>query len=244
MKKNLLLFAIVLSFPFGGLSQTYNYSPNLTNIPYLTQSGDVHLGLGWGRGLVMQSLEIQAAYSPMRHLAIMANYLGDRQKNVRKQIDTGTDYYLWEAGVGVYEKLPKGSASVFAGYGGGELYNNFEFERVAEFNLQRWFIQPGINYRSNFFQAGIALRLSHLTFKDANISYSIEEPYLQYIKNIEQKSPMFLPELGLQIGMRLKPVTISLNIVSIFPDTENWNFSRLNTGLCIALDLNVKKPKG
>jgi len=243
MRPSLLSFVAILALPFGAMGQTYNYAPNMLNIPCFAQKGDATVGLGWGRGVVFQALEIQAAYSPIPHLAVMVNYFAPREKYVRNRSAIGTDFYLWEGAIGIYEKIPKGAASLFAGFGSGRLFSNYGFDRVANFDLNRWFVQPGFSYRSNFFQAGLALRLSHLTYKSGVVSYSIEAPDIQYIQNIEKNSPIFLPELGLQIGMRLKPLVISLNIASIFPNTSSWNFNRLNTGLSIALDFGVRKEK-
>jgi len=243
MKNKILFVVIALTTPFYAISQSYNYAPNMLNIPCLKQKGDAVLGLGWGRGSFFQALEIQGVYSPMNHLAFMANYFGAPEKNVRDQSETGTDFYLWEAAVGAYEKMPKGAATLFAGFGSGNLFSTYAPDRTAAFALQRWFIQPGLSYRSNFFQAGLAIRLSRLVFNNGVVSYSIEAPYLQYIQNIEKDSPMFLPELGIQVGMRLKPLTINLNIASIFPNTDNWNFNRVNTGLSVLLDLSLKGKK-
>jgi len=241
MKNNLLLFFIVLTLPIGAFSQTYNYAPNMLNIPCLTNKGDAILGFGWGRGLVFQALEIQAVYSPAKHLAVMANYFGPRKKSVRNHTDVGTDFYLWEAAIGIYEKLPKGAASLFAGFSSGNLCSHYGADRTAEFEMKRWFIQPGINYQSHQFQAGLALRLSNLIYRKGLVSYTIDAQDFLYIKNLEKDSPMFLPEIGVQFGMHLKPVTINLNVTSIFPNTSDWNFSSLNTGLSIAVKFGKKK---
>ena len=243
MKK--IFFGFILSALLSAsvFAQTYNYAPNMANIPCLKQKGDAIVGVGWGRGIVFQALELQASYAVTPHLAVMANYFGPREKNVRNRSEVGTDFFLLEAAIGAYESLPKGSASIFTGMSTGNMLSNFNSERTAKFTLQRWFIQPGINYRSNFFQAGVALRITHLTYRKGIVSYAIDEPYLQYIKNIEENAPLFLPELGLQVGMRIKPITISLNLAAIFPDTDRWNFNRLNSGLSMAVDFGVRRKK-
>lgn len=243
MKKVFLAFILCSVVSASAFGQTYNYAPNMANIPCLKQKGDAIVGVGWGRGIVFQALELQASYAVTPHLAVMANYFGPREKNVRNRSEVGTDFFLMEAAVGAYEALPRGSASIFTGMSSGNMLSNFNGERTAKFKLLRWFVQPGINYRSNFFQAGIALRITHLSYRKGVVSYSIDEPYLQYIKNIEQNAPLFLPELGLQVGMRIKPITVSLNIAAIFPDTDRWNFNRLNSGLSMMVDFGVGRKK-
>lgn len=243
MKKNLLLYAFVIILPFGAKTQTYNYAINSLNIPCLAKKGDATLSIGWSRGIAFQALELQGVYSPTSHLAVMANYFGAREKSVRKRLENGTDFYFWEAAVGMYEQMPKGAASLFAGFGTGNLFSHYGLDRTADFELQRWFLQPGLSYRSSHFQAGLALRLSRISYRRGVISYSIEQPDIQYIQNIEKNAPMFLPELGMQAGMRLKPVTINLSISSIFPDTSDWNFIRLNSSLSIVVDFGVGRGK-
>ncbi|MDO8366124.1 MAG: hypothetical protein Q7T20_04940 [Saprospiraceae bacterium] len=241
--KKILPFVFAMALHFVALSQTYYYALNSLNIPCLAQKGDLVLGLGWSRGNTFNAVEFQGVYSPLRHFAVMGNYFSARDKNVRQKLENGTDFSLWEVGVGLYEQLPKGSASLFAGFGSGNLFSNYGSDRTAAFDIRRWFLQPGLSYRSNYFQAGLALRLTHLAYSSGIVSYSIEAPDIQYIQNVEKSSPMFLPELGIQAGMRIKPVTLSLNISSIFPNTSNWNFVRLNTSLSVAVDFGRKSGK-
>jgi len=243
MQNRLLSICVTMAIPLGAFSQTFNYAPNMVNIPCLTQKGDATLGIGWGRGAEFQALELQAVYSPLPHFAVMANYFGARDKDVRKNLLNGTDFYLWETALGIYEKAPKGSASLFAGFGSGNLYSHYGADRTAAFDLKRVFIQPGLNYRSAYFQAGLGLRLNYLFYQKGIVSFAIDEPDIRYIQNLEKASPVFLPELGINVGMRIKPITISLNIASVFQNATNWGFNSLNTALSIALDLGVRRKK-
>ncbi|MFN0037232.1 MAG: hypothetical protein ACKVUS_19410 [Saprospiraceae bacterium] len=243
MKKQLLPFLLALALPFWAKSQYYHYAPNTLNIPCLVEKGDATLGIGWGRGNAFQALELQGVYSPVQHWAVMANYFGARVEDVRSLADQGTDSYFWEAAVGAYEKLPKGSASLFAGFGTGRLFSNFGSGNSAEFGLQRWFLQPGMAYQSHRFQAALALRLTRLAYSRGEVSFSIEQRYLQNIQNVEKNAPFFLPELGIQAGMRFEPVNISLSICSIFPNTDNLAFARVNTSLSLAVDFGVGRKK-
>lgn len=242
MKKNLFLLVLLGILPFGTKAQIYNYAPNTVNIPFLQKKGDASVSLGWGRGNnSFQSLELGAVYSPMSHLAVMANYFGALDKQVRNLTTIGTNGYLVEAAVGAFEARSKRSASLFAGYGIGHFFSNYGSDETAQFDIQRIFIQPGLAYQSKYFQAGLALRLSRLIYGNGIVSYSIDPQYLTYIQNIENDGPMFLPELGLSAGMRLKPVTLNLNITSIFPNTDDWNFVRLNTALSVVVEFAPKK---
>ena len=247
MKKSLFIFAFAMTLPFWAKSQYYNYAPNTLNIPCFAQKGDAGITIGWGRGDAFQALELQGVYSPLPHLAVMANYFSARISAVRTFADQGTDSYFWEAGLGAYEQMPKGSASLFAGYGAGSLFSNYQpgaNDLNSTLGLRRWFLQPGLAYRSNFFQAALALRLSRLDYSRGEVSFSIESPYLDYIRNVENDAPFFLPELGLQAGIRIKPITVSLSITSVFPNTDNLNFARLNANLSVGIGFSTGRKKG
>lgn len=243
MKQILLLAGLFALLPMGLKSQTYNYVPNALNIPFLTKKKDAALGIGWGRGDLSSAVEVQAVYSPLPHFAVMANYFGASDKNVRKRVKNGTSYSLWEAAAGVYEQFPKGAASLFAGFGAGNLYSHYGFDRTADFNLNRWFVQPGLSYLNEHFYAGLALRLSYLDYRRGIVSYSIEEQYLQYIQNIEKDGPMFLPEIGMQCGIHLNPAIIGIRLASIFPNTNSWDFSRINIGVSLAVNIQSGSKK-
>lgn len=240
MKKNILLL-LLLALAMKSISQpAYNYAVNTLNIPLISAKKEATASVGWGRGESFHALEVQAAYSPIARVLVLANYFGARDKTVRKRQDSGSDFVFTEIAAGVYEKLPRGAASLIAGFGGGHLFSVYDQES-ADFQLRRWFIQPGISYGSKHFRAGMALRFSRLTYSDANVSYSIESPYIDYIKQVEKNAPMFLPEIGIQLGMVLKPFTIGLNVSSIFPDTNAMNFARLNTCLSVAFNFSTRK---
>ncbi len=246
MKAQLLFFAFVFALPFWAKSQYYNYAPNTLNIPCLTKKGDATLGIGLGRGNQFRALELQGVYSPVPHLAVMANYFGARKKAVRTFAEQGTDAYLWELAIGAYEQFSKGSASFFAGYGAGSLFSNYK-PASRDFNsrlaIRRWFLQPGLAYKSPYFHAGLALRLSRLSYTHGDVAYNIEPPYLAYIQAVEKETPLFLPELGIQAGIRLKPITLSVNLTSIFPDTDSFNFTRLNMNLTLSVDFGLRKKQ-
>lgn len=241
MKNSFLPLLAILLLSFGVKSQTYNYAPNAINNPFLSQKGNTCLSIGRGRGLSFESLEIQAVYSPLRNLALMVNYFGALEKKVRNRTEIGTNAYLMEAAIGLYEPIRKGSASLFAGFGAGDIYSHFGGNNVGEFNIQRLFLQPGITYRSRLFQAGVSMRITRLRYSKGNISYSIDQSHLTQIKNIENQSPLFLPELGIQAGMRIKPVTLNLSFTVVFPNTERYNFNGLNTALSLQVDFGGKE---
>lgn len=241
MRKKQLLVLLLLLLVSTIEAQHYHYVPNALNIPNLSKKNDLEVMLGWSRGLNFQALELQGTYSIHRHIALVANYFGARNKRVQRETEVGTDYFFWEAGVGAFEPLPKGAASLFAGYGNGDLLNNYGPLLNAKLKLQRWFIQPGLNYQSEHFRAALALRLSRLNYRRGVVAFSIEPGDLQYIQNIEAEAPLFLPEIGLQAGLVVRFITVNFGVVAIFPGTDRYNFARVGTTMSLVADFGAMK---
>lgn len=235
-----LIFLLLLTgmghLPVFG--QNYNYAPNSLHFPVLQKRGDLSMGIGWGHAT--NSFDAQAAYSPARHWLVMGNYFNARRRDVRQQTKLGTDFHMGEVAVGLYETYNKGVGSITAGWGAGRIFNNYELNNSAIFHLQRWFVQPGYAYRSDYFQAAVAIRLSRLNYAKGKISYSINANDLEHIQNIEQKNPILLPEIGIQAGIIFKPVYLGLSVATIFPDTNLWDFSRLNATLMLSTTFGTR----
>ncbi len=220
----------------------YNYAPNTINIPSIRKAGDASFSVMTGIGENFRALELQAVYSPVRHLGIMVNYFGAPKPSVRNLERTGTNFFLVEAGIGAYEKYKKGTASLFVGYGGGDLYSYYGVEdHTASFKLQRLFIQSGFSYQDNRFYSGVAIRCAYLRYRSAEVNYNLDETYLRHILNIEKDGPLFLPELGLQGGLFFKPFRVGISLTSIFPETADWDFVRLNAAVVLSVHLGSNK---
>jgi hypothetical protein len=220
-------------------SQNYNYAPNTLNIPLIQRKGDLVMGIGWGHAT--SSLELQSVYAPLRRVLIAANYFGARNGEVRRQQKEGTDFYMGELSIGFYESYKNATASLLAGFGSGRIFSNYNLNNSAELNLQRWFVQPGFVYRSEFFQAAAALRISRLNYSQGNISFSINPNDLAYLQNIEAKNPIVLPELGVQAGIVYESFHLGLTISSIISDTGLWDFSRLNAALVLNTTFHTRR---
>jgi hypothetical protein len=243
-KIGLVLCVVAWILPSSVYSQfgQYNYAPNSINIPLIRKAGDASFSVMTGIGENFRALELQAVYSPVRNLGIMVNYFGAPQSSVRNLERAGTNFFLVEAGIGAYEKYNKGAASLFVGYGGGDLFSYYGvLDHTAAFNLRRLFVQSGFSYQDNRFYSGVAIRCAHLRYRSAKVNYNLDETFLRHILNIEKDGPFFLPELGLQGGLFFKPLTIGISVTSIFPETADWDFVRLNAAVVLSVHLGSKK---
>ena len=202
--------------------------------------------MGWGSNYF--ALELQGVYSPMQHVAVMLNGFSSGSGDVRSDEETGTNFRFLELGLGAYHALERGSASIFAGAGQGNLYNFYGSDNFSQFTVRRYFVQPGLMYEDNFFRCGLALRLSRISYPKGESSFDIDENELAAIRKIEEDSPFFLPELGLSGGILFSPCILSVNITTVFPDAPGLNFSRFNMSLMLTFELGkmkqVKQEKG
>ncbi len=238
-----LLISAVFCITCPVFAQHFYYAPNAVHIPMMSEKNDAALTVGIGRGSGYRALEVQAAYSPLRHVAIMFNYFDAGSKEVERLKETGGRGKLTEAGAGVYQGMTNGCISLLAGYGQGYFFNNYGLERISRFEVQRWFVQPALMYQDKFFRGGLAIRLNRLYYSEGETAFNIDENELNAIQNIEERSVFFLPELGIHTGINFAPFALNLSLTTIFPKTYNLNFARFNSNFSLTLDIGrmVKK---
>lgn len=240
MRSAFFSLAGVLILSVQAYSQHYYYAPNSIHIPVLTQKNDAGVGAGMGWGTDYFAFEMQSVYSPLQYAAVMVNGFMSGAGDVRDNKEIGANFRFLELGLGAYHALERGSASIFAGAGQGNLYNSYGVENFSQFTVRRFFVQPGLMYEDHFFRCGLALRLSRISYPKGESSFDIDEYELAAIRKIEEDSPFFLPELGLSGGIVLSPMILSLNITSVFPDVPGLNFSRFNMNLMLTFEFGKK----
>ncbi len=239
-----LLLSVAMGF-CATLSAQFNYAPNAIAIPNLTHRFDGSVGVGFGRGEWLKSGEVQLAFSPANHVAMVANALSTGSKDILEGTFQGSRYQFWEAGMGVYQAYKHGSISLLAGMGQGELDNNYAVNRQSSFSIRRWFVQPGIAYQDNYFSGGVAFRFNRLEYLRGETDYAIEEYDLKAIRTIEENAPFFLPELGLRTGMHFSPVAINIHLTLVFPSLADLNYTMSNYTFALSLDIGeLTKKKG
>ncbi len=223
------------------VAQHFYYTPNTVAIPVLTQKKELGISAGtaWGNGY--DALELQGVYSPTPHAAIMLNGFMSRSNEVRSNRKEGAGYRFFELGIGAYHPLERGSASIFAGVGQGNLYNYYGNDNFSDFRVRRYFVQPGLAYEDKYFRCGLALRFSRLSYPKGQSSFDIDVQELDAIRKIEEDSPFFLPELGLNGGIVLSPFVLAVNLSTVFPDVPGLNFSRFNMSLMLTFELGKVK---
>ena len=245
---NVFLALTVCLFSRAGFAQQYNYAPNSIHYAHLKNKYDSSIGLGLSKSFNMRAIEIQAAFSPVEHGAVMVNYLGAGRDDVKNQLSKGSSSHFLEFGMGAYEATGRGIASLIVGYGQGSIFNKYENQHRASFHLRRWFIQPSLLFQGRNFECGLALRFNRLVYAGAKVDYAIDQNNLNKIKAIDAKSPFFLPEFGVHMAVVIHAVSVGLNFTSLFFDADSYNFIHLNTDLMLTVNLesfyqHSMKPK-
>lgn len=245
MKQPIYTFTLLFLslFTQSGIAQQqhYYYAPNTVHVPVLNQKNDAAITLGIGRGSGFRALELQGVYSPIKHLAIMANYFGGGDSQVKNLTEIGASGRSFDVGIGGYQAMNNGSSSLFVGVSEGSVLNHYGNETKSELKMRRWFVQPGVTYNDNFFRGGIAIRINRLEFVSGETDFKIDENELNAIRNIEKQAPFFLPELGVHVGMNFYPFSLNLCLSTIFPKTYGLRFSRFNS--CFSLTYYIGKKK-
>jgi hypothetical protein len=214
------------------LAQHYYYLPNATQTPALKERHDTGINIGLSRGSGATAFELQGYYSPLNRIAVFAG-----SKAALNHSKEGFKYRFLEAGGGVYERLKNGSASLLVGFGRGNVYQYFYGDEFVDLTIQRWFLQPGVMYQDEFFQGGFCFRLSHFSYLDGTVAVAIPPNELETVERIEENAPFFLPELGVNAGMRLGPCSININVIGIFPRTDNLSFVRVASSIMLGVEM-------
>ncbi|MBN8678882.1 MAG: hypothetical protein J0M29_11705 [Chitinophagales bacterium] len=237
-------FGIVFSLLTSSCVQ-YHYSPNFVQTPYLQKKGDAMVSASVTGSPTALGGDFHASWSPIKNGVVMVNYYQTKSSFQDPNVFGGTTYlektrgYLAEAGVGGYFPFSFGTGAIYAGGGVGRTRNDYGIERIADINLNRFFIQPTFTFKNDWFRLGMGMRIVMIGFPKGNIDYRIEPVDIEVIQRLERNSPFIFPELGGNIGIHIRPVTISASLV-LLPTQRaaDYGFDASNIGVGLSLDLH------
>lgn len=242
MRKTIIPFAIFLLFSVGCVQ--YHYSPNFVQTPFAAKKGEGAVSAAVSGSPTSINGDFHASYSPVKHGTVMLNYF-----RARSSVETanffGSPTYLQstkghflEGAVGGYAPFSFGTAAIYVGWGKGQMRNDYGIQRIAELGLRRFFVQPTFTFKNDWLRLGMGLRFVRLSFPTGDVDYRIEPSDIEVIQRLERESPLWFPELGGNIGVYFKPVTITGSLVFIAsPLASEFGFDRSNVGIGISLEL-------
>lgn len=195
--------------------------------------------------------EIQAVYSPFKHIALMYNDMKISRTQSSEDFAMAEEWgrgRLWEGGLGGYYNYRPMTFSLFGGYGQGYAENSFglivpgsNVESRSKLDYERWFFQPGFVLQTRKWRFGMALRQVWLRYNKGSVDVdNMPLDELNAIRVIEQDSPFSFTEFGLTLGYRIRPFTFSYNSVSIFGEEDYYTrirFAPNNFNFMVTLDL-------
>lgn len=140
--------------------------------------------------------------------------------------------HLHEGGAGAYFVIKPLSCHLIGGLGGGNIENGYSVDvksvtADSRLGFRRWFLQPGFVLQTKDFRFGMAVRQIWLQYHDGTVNVEKTPPdELVLIQAIEEDMPFRFVEVGISMGIRIRPVLISIN--STWRPGDNSYLDRLH----------------
>ena len=241
LKRGILGGAVaVILFGIGCTPQYY--APNSVQTPYLENQHSAHLKTGLVNGSGQSGFELQAAYSPVKHLHVVGNYFRVKVNPEDSEFSTpgSGNGRLWEAGFGGYLPLKQNQClSLTLTYGNGMAFNQYSDGGYSTLRFQRYAFAPAYVMQNRIFRIGLGLRFSRLNFYSGNIVKLGQSGELAVLDRIERKDHFWFPESTINVGIRVEPFLMSLSWNSLlYGESERYHFARRNFGVSISCDVD------
>lgn len=181
--------------------------------------------------------DLQASFSPIKHLGIIGNYSTYNYSPVSSTA-TPARAHLLEGGIGGYipvgQRKVKMVAELYTGLGTGRLRSDVNMD------VNRYFIQPGIGMRSPWVDAAFNLRWAFVNYSNLNDNgrgnqYLVDQQLMDMYGNrrIDKGSFTFV-EPGITVRGGYKFIKVQLQMVTSLPVSAiAWNYDpvRFTVGL-------------
>lgn len=178
----------------------YYYAPNMQNVPLFHEKNEVRATVAATTSDELNGTELQAAYSLTDHIGIMANFMtvngGDAYNSGKGRYgEGGAGYYLPFAEKGVFE--------IYGGFGGGKAVNYYDASSWSDLRLNKYFVQPGIGFSTDYFDAVISVRvalLHYTSIRTSNPNSNIPEDVYYIVAH--RNSLLYEPGITLRGGWK------------------------------------------
>lgn len=207
------LFVQILGLSLIAQSCNIMYTPNMQNVPLLTEKNEVRATLG--------PFDYQAAYAVTENIGVMLNGQYHTRNTNTLDYEYGSKSLnnsksaLIEGGVGFTKKLSDYAVfEVYGGYGGGKNsildtytdYTTGSLLRKESFSAttNRFFLQPGIGFTNEYFDIAFSSRLMVLNYSNIDtLNYTTSMMVNQELLNIDQEPFVFIePALTMRLGYK------------------------------------------
>ena len=213
------------------------YVPNTQNVPLFTEQGQVNL-TAVGNG---NQVEFQGAYAVTNHIGIMANTGFYHPKDDGN--GNGGSGKLFEGGLGYF--YPFGEHLVFETYGlvgFGDFENHFPTASSSgkgkiSGKLNRFGIQPGIGYTSNWLTLAFSSRFSSLHYGDPDGDLIFDN--LDQVAYLKENNSFILLEPAITLRAGLEKIKLQLQLTRGFNLTDK-DFRQEESLLSLGVNFNLK----
>lgn len=240
MRQNLpLLLCIALCL--SSACSHYYYAPNSLQTPFLQQKHDTRASIGFIGGNEFSGWEASACFSPVKYGAVLFNHFqvqhAKPDDNPERKYGNGR---LTEFALGAYNPIKKNmSLSLFAGWGGGQVFNAYGNGGVSNLRFERIFLQPGMMIQGKRARFGVATRFNRLNYVSGEVDLGIPPTELNAIRSIENVSPIYFSELGFVGGFGAAPVWVDFRInLNNKESLHSSGFATSTAGISIQFELD------
>lgn len=237
IKLNLFAGLFVLVYSHQIDAQHLYYLQNRLALPASQQGNSFALDASLILNPYSAGFGLQSWYCGPHKLCFSASAI-QVNKLTFSDLDQATDYRFLEGGAGTYQSFGDNTWSAMGGYGRGHVHNTYIEAHQSELNLERIFLQTALCYTNHHFQAGLSFRLSRLRYISGNASVEIPDMDLEAIRIIEGKSPFYMPELGMEAGLRFRRLYTGFGTAALFASAQEVPWVKVSFSLTAGLRLN------
>jgi hypothetical protein len=233
MRNRFLFSTFILIFPITSCNTyRYIYSASPANNPYFREKGESKVTAYYstaGNNRITKEyahgFDFQGAYAFGNHWALTAGYFNRKEKDVYgrsfNMFDSSVVRYkrnLLDIGGGYFIHLNPGkniTANLYAGFAKGKFsfkdngkdINHFDYNRYHESAINKWFIQPSINFMpGEYVRFSFAAKISYVHYGKIQSSYIPDELEYFGLERITNRTlGFFEPSLNFQTGIPQYP---------------------------------------
>lgn len=198
------LYAVIIISSLIFYSCSPAYVPNVVNVPLLKEKDDAKLNATFG----ISGYDIQLAFAVTDNIGVMVNSSFDNAKD--KEIGYSGYYHkhnFIEFGLGYFSSKGKfGTISCYGGFGVGNIksrYNSAGLNWEVDANTTRFFIQPSIGTRKDYYEGAFSSRI---------VVVKLNNPDYKMVLYIE---PVITNKIGFKYGKFVIQTGLSIPISTI-----------------------------
>jgi hypothetical protein len=233
----LMVFTMVAYVLLSACSPIY-YVPNQAHIPSLGKAGEAKFSASFAAPILMDVNHVygaQLSWSPINHIGIAADgFVAGSGSSV-------SDDYTGNGKGGTvslgFYAMANSSWGIecYAGAGSGNVQLNHYSSKYFQSNIQRYYVQPAIFFRSWHFDFGLAFRLSNVQYTNRKYYQSPDYSDVLYDNNYLFYEPSAYVALGGNI------VKARFQITPSFKIDQHKDFNREKVILGFGVDFMINR---